>query len=385
MLVKQIYTIMNNVTTEVLGKSDLVLEDLSNIVDVGKEIMDNAAMDAYVGSLVNQIGKIVFVDRVYSGSAPSVLMDAWEFGSICEKIQADTPEAVENSSWDLVDGQSYDPNVFHKPIVSAKFFNNKVTFEIDRSFTNKQAKQSLQNASQLNSFMTMIYTSVDRSMTIKFDSLVMRTITNMIGETLHSEYATDTDYGLSSGVRAVNLLYLYNQSFGKTLTADKCITDPDFLKFAAYKISLYGDRLKTISSIFNCGGKDRFTPPDKMHMVLLSEFAKAADVYLQSTTFHEQFTALPNAETVPYWQGSGTNYSFASDSKINIKTTGNKTIALSGILGVIFDRDALGVTNIDKRTTTQYNPKGEFHNYFFKFDAGYFNDLNENFVVFFVA
>ena len=118
---------------------------------------------------------------------------------------------------------------------------------------------------------------------------------------------------------------------------------------------------------------------------MLADFKKAANVYLQSDVFHDNFTELPNAEVVPYWQGSGLDYGFESVSAINIKTASGEDVEVSGILGVMFDRDALGVTNLDRRVTTNYNPKAEFYSNWYKFDAGYFNDTNENFVVFFVA
>lgn len=384
MEVKQIYELMNSVTKEVLGSTAVVKEDLSNVVDMGKEVINQNAVDNYVKSLVNHIGRVIFVDRPYRGGVPSVLMDGWEFGSVLEKIQADIPEASENESWDLVDGQDYNPNIFYKPNVSAKFFNNKVTFEIARSFTTMQVKESFSNAQQLNGFLSMIYNVVEKSLTIKTDALIMRTINNMIGETVHVDYGTD-GLATKSGVRAVNLLYLYNQQFGTTLTADKCLSTPEFIRFAVYQIGIYISRMSRISTIFNIGGKDRFTPRDLMHIVMLSDFRKAADVYLQSDTFNQQFTELPYADDVPYWQGSGLKYDFADISKIDLKTSSGANVSCPGILCCMFDRDCLGVANIDRRVTTYYNAKAEFYNNWFKFDAGYFNDTNENFVVFFIA
>lgn len=385
MKVNQIYEIINNVTKEVLGeKSITVAEDLSNIVDVGKELLNGTDIDNYVKSLVDHIGRVIFVNRKYSGGAPSVLMDGWEFGSILEKITADLPEATENESWELENGTSYDPNIFYQPKVSAKFFNNRVTFEIPMSFTEKQVKSSFSSREQLNGFVSMLYNSIDRSMTIKIDSLIMRTINNFIGETLHAEYPDNT-YTNKSTVKAVNLLYLYNTEKGTNLTADKCLTDTEFIKYSAYIMKLYVSRLGKASTLFNIGKKDRFTPKDMLHIVLLDNFASASDVYLQSDTFHNELTEFPNHETVPFWQGSGENYSFTDVSTIDIKTSGNNTIKATGILGVMFDRDSLGVTNLDRRVTSQYNAKAEFFNNWFKFDAGYFNDMNENFVVFFVA
>ena len=383
MTVAQIYDIINPITKEILGETAVVNEDLSNIVDIGVEIFDATDVDNYVKSLVNHIGRVIFVNRPYSGGAPSVLMDGWEYGSVLEKISAELPEATENESWELTDGASYDPNIFYKPKVSAKFFNKRVTFEIPISFTEKQVKESFSNASQLNGFLSMLYNAVDKSMTIKIDSLIMRTINNMIAETLHN-FSSSGDY-TGTGIRAVNLLKLYNDDKGTTLTAEKSIKDPDFIRFASYIMGLYMERLSKISSLFNIGGKDRFTPRDLLHVILLSDFAKASDSFSMSSTFHNEFVALPKGEIVPYWQGSGTDYSFNSVSSINVKTSSGDTVNASGIIGVMFDRDALGVTNLDRRVTTNYNPKAEFFSNWYKFDAGYFNDMNENFVLFYVA
>lgn len=385
--VKQIYALVNSATTEVLGKSDLVAADLSNVVDVGTEIFNSDAVDRYVRSLVNHIGKVIFVDRPYSGNVPSVFMDSWEFGSILEKITAEIPEASQNDEWDLQDGETYSQDVFHKPQVSAKFFNAKVTFEVPMSFTEKQVKQSFSSAAQLNGFMSMLHSTVDKAMTIKTDALIMETINNMIAETLLSDFTSEgtvADFGSKSGIKAVNLLYLYNQRFSKTLTAEAAITDPEFIRFASMQMQLYIDRLSKISTLFNAGGKARFTSGDMLHAVMLSDFKAAAGSYLQSNTFHDTYTALPNAEVVPYWQGSGTAYAFNSVSSINIKTASGKSVSTGGILGILFDRDALGVTCLDRRVTTAYNARGEFYNNFYKFEAGYFNDTNENFIVFYV-
>lgn len=396
MEVKQIYTLINSVSGEVLGRTDIVTEDLTGIVDLGTEVFNQNAVDNYVKSLVNHIGKVIFVNRPYAGKVPSVLMDAWEFGSVLEKISADVPEAEENDTWNLTDGTSYDQDVFHKPTVTAKFFNSKVTFEVPVSITERQVKESFSNAAQLNGFISMIYAAVEKSMTIKADALIMRTINNMIAETVLADAQAfgataagdmaGADLSSASTARCVNLLKLYNDKTGAStkLTAAKAITDPDFIRFASYVMGTYADRLQSISTVFNVGGKERFTPKDMLHVVLLSDFAKAAQTYLYSDTFNRGDVLLPQAETVPFWQGSGQNYEFASTGNINIKESGGKAVEISGVLGVMFDRDALGVCNLDRRVTTNYNAKAEFFNNYYKFDAGYFNDTNENFVVFFI-
>lgn len=389
MKVTQIATIMNTVTSEILGKTDVVAEDLSNIVSVGKEILDTTDVDNYVRKLIDHIGRVIFVDRVYRGTAPSVLMDNWEYGSVLEKITVELPEAEENETWNLQDGHTYAQDVFTAPKVSAKFFNGKVTFEIPMSFTELQVKSSFSSPSQLNSFMSMLYNAVNKSMTVKLDSLIARTINNFAAVTL-SEAFSDGNYGSGATTRAVNLLYLYNQKYpDKPLKASDCVTNPDFIRFASYTMGMYIERLSKISSLFNIGGFDRFTSSDVLHIIMLADFEKAAMTYLQSSTFHDELVALPKHETVPYWQGSGTDYSFDSVSSIHVTANDGEAssgveVQASGILAVMFDRDALGVSNLNQRVTSHYNARAEFFNNWYKADSGYFNDFNENFVVFYV-
>lgn len=388
MKIEQIYTLVNDITSTDLGLNDLtVAEDLSNVVDVGNTIqnLDNW-QNKFVNALVDRIGKTIFVNRPYSGSAPSVLMDSWEYGSILMKISSDLPEATENPSWELTDGVSYDPFIYKANNAEAKFYNGMVTFELDKSIIDRQLKSSFENATQLNAFISMIFNEVDKSMTIKNDALIMRVINSMTADTLYN-LDSSGDYTGKTGNRAVNLLYLYNQRFGTNLTAAQAITTPEFLRFASYTMSLYVNRLPKMSTLFNIGGKSRFTSRDMLHIVLLDEFKEAAGVYLYDAAnqFNKENLTLPNAEIVPFWQGSGTGYAFADTSKINVKSGAGNTVSATGILGVMFDRDALGVCNTDSRVTTQYNAKAEFTNYFYKRDARYFTDNNENFVVFYVA
>ncbi len=391
MTVQQLYTLTNTIVGEILGETVVVQEDLSNLVDIGSAIFDAEKVDNYVKSLINQVGKMYFDDRVYKGRGASVLRDAWEFGSVLEKIHVEMPEATENESWELTNGESYDPNIFYKPTVTAKFFNSKVTFEIPISLTDKQVKESFQNANQLNRFTTSIMNAVDKAMSLRIERLVMSTINNFIGETLYDEFNSGA-YGDNTGVRAINLLYKYNHEVLDptaqdyvALTADKALFSKDFYRFAAKEMGLTEDRLASISTIYNIGGYDRFTPRDLLHVILLSDFVKGSEVYLEADTFHNEFVSLPKGEVVPFWQGSGTDYGFDSVSKIKIKTASGKTIEADGILAVMFDHDAVMICNEDRRTTANYNAKAEFTNYFNKYDCQYYNDLNENFVVFYIA
>lgn len=388
--ITQVATLVNSVNQEIIGSSAILAEDLSNVVDVGKAIFDATSYDKYVNTLVDHIGRVIFVDRKYSGSLASLYRDNWEYGAVMEKIYVtDLPVAIENDTYKLVNGNSYDPNVFTQPAVAAKFYNKKTTFEVDLSIADIQVRSAFDSATQLNAFISMLMNSVDTAINIRLEGLSERVINTLIANTFNDDIP-DLDKA-KTGIKAVNLLKLYNDQFKQSLAVDACIYNAEFIRFASLMIAKYSDRLKKVSTLFNCGGLVRFTPKDKQHIVLLSDFVAAAGSYLQSDTYHNEFTKLPDAITVPYWQGSGTDYSFDSISKVHVDivdpSDATKTIEveLGGVLGVIFDHDAAGITNDKRRVTSNYNAKAEFTNMFYKQDANYFVDLNENAVVFFVG
>lgn len=389
MEVTQIYQLVNTALTETLGEAAVLQEDLSNLVDVGNAVFDNNSFDKFSGKLVDKVGKVVFVNRKYSGPLGDVLMkDGWEYGSVLQKISGKLPAAVQNESYELQDGASYDPNIFHKPDIDVKFYNKYVTFEIENSITERQLRSAFSGAAEMNAFVSMLFNEIDKALTIATEDLARRTINNMIAETLYDEYNSGSSFSGASHMRAVNLLYEYNNgpnAGGTTLTAALALSDLAFLKFAAMRIGLASDRLQEISTLFNGGGKERFTPADSQRMIMLSEFKRAADSYLQSDTFHNEFTALPAAKTVSFWQGSGTDYAFSSTGKIYCTTTGNNSVTATGVLAVLFDRDALGINNMERWVRTQMNAKADFTNYFYKQKTQYYNDFDENFIVFFIA
>lgn len=379
MKITQIKDLVNSSLKEVDGTSILLKEDLSNVVDVGKDILDKDDIDNFVKKLVDRVGKTVFNNRVYQGSAPSVLMDAWEYGSAVEKVDAELPNVEENDSWNLQDGKSYDQDIFYQPKVSAKFFNSKVTFDIPMSFTKMQVKSAFNSATELNSFISMLMTKVQNAMTLHLDGLIMKTINNFTAQVINSK----------KGLQVVNLLKGYNDQTGQSLTSTKALTDPNFIKYANLMINTYRSRISQMSTLFNVGGIRKFTPKENQHLVILSDLASASKVYLESDTYNQKNVQLgSNYDTVPYWQGSGTSYDFTDTSSIDVAIkdgASTKEVKQSGILGILFDTSALGVSCQNPRTTTAVNARAEFYTNFNKYDAMYYNDLNENFVVFMVA
>lgn len=387
MKVTQIYEILKDVVEEITGlpvssaegEEDvfIIKEDLSNIVDVGTRLFDNTQnwKDNYVKALINRIGRMVFVDRPYSGWAPNILRDSWEYGSIMAKVRVKTFEPKPNPSWQLQNGQTVNQFEYNAPEVIQYFYNQKIAWQIDCSFAEMQVRESFTSASQLNRFFSTIESTINKSQTMYIDSLEMRAINNFVAEKILA----------NNGV--VDLLAGYNAAFGTSLTAAAAITNVDFLRYAAYTILLYKDRLKAASEVFHIAsdtGYPTFTPASDLHLVLISNIAKALDVYLQSETFHNDFTEIGSYDTIPFWQSSGANFDTADVTRLDVAPASDntQTVNRNYIIGVMFDRDAIVMTNENRRTTSAYNANGEYYNNFYKIDTSFINDLAENGIVF---
>lgn len=383
MQVNQIYTILNDIMLEVTGQPTegedpavIVNEDLSNVVDIGTSIFSNNWRDNYVKSMINRIGREVFVDRSYSGFAPSILKDAWEYGSIMSKTRCKIFDAKLNPSWSLTAGETVNQFEFTPPTVYQKFYNKKIAWQIDCSFTEVQLKESFTSAQALNRFYSMIESRIAQSMTIYTDSLIMRTMINFIAEKINA----------SNGV--IDLLAGFNAGLSTPITAAQAMRNKEFMRYAALTISLYVDRFRAPSVNFNIMDGDdtnvTFTPKDFAHLVIHSDLAKSMEVYLQSDTYHDELVKIGEYETVPFWQSQGSSYDLPTTSQIDIKIASDNTTTVhrNYIVGLLFDRDAMGVLNDNRRTTSAYNANGEYWTNFYKVDTSYFNDLAENGIIF---
>ena len=370
---------------QVTGEAAVANEDLSNIVDIGKTVLDytgqsNENYDSFMRNLIDQVGKITIVNRTYISQAPNILKDSWEYGSILQKVRVTVPEVRDNATWDLFNypkqNEAYpDPFELSKPGATAKFYNSKNTYEIPITLTDYQLREAFQSAAQFGSFIAAIENRIRMKQTLCNDGLIMATIDNLIGLTLSG-----------NGGKVVNLLTAYNTATGEQLTAAAALTDKEFLRFASATIAKYKKYVAQASAKYNAGNYITFTPADRLKFVANTEFAKALDAYLYSDTFNEEFVKLDGYSEVPFWQGSGTADGDRLTIDVSVDVSGTATaVKNTGVLAVMFDDEAAAVCNENYRTTSIYNPRGEYTNYFYKYDAMFMNDVEENCVVFTLA
>lgn len=362
-----------------------VAEDLGNLSDVGKKVLDytgqsNTNYETVLRKLIDQIGKIDFDARPYTSQAPDILTEGWEYGAIKMKVRCIPPKAANNDTWRLADhalaGTHPDPFEIVLPDISAKFYNDEDTYEVPITITEKQFESAVQNAEQIQSLVSMILNSVDVGRTIYNDGLIEQNLEHLIAGKIHY------------GKNVVDLLTTYNTKTGHSLTAEAALMDSDFLRFATTTMAKYKKYLKKASVKYNNGGFWCFTPEADLKFFAIADFAKDCESYLYSGTYNEEFVKMEGYQELACWNGTGDD-----DDRMRIYTylgydlDGNKLanpilVDRPYVVAVMFDRKACTVANMNDRVKSMPNPRGEYVDYFYKWDAKYLVDYYENCVVF---
>lgn len=359
----------------------IVREDLANIVDIGTRIYNNEWQDNFVKSMIDRIGRMVFVNRRTRGFAPDLQRNDWEFGSVMSKSRTKRFPAKQNPSWKLQAGQTVDQFQFNPPTVRNKFYNIKVAWQIDCSFAEVQVKEAFTSAGEMGRFFAMIESAIQQSLDDQMDLLTMRAINGFIAEKI--------DRG--SGV--IDLLTPYNTIKSTSYTLENMTYVNDWCTYAAYQILLAKQRIAARTSIFNANdeaGYDTATPGSFLRFVLHSDIAEALNVYLNAVTYHNDFDDIGSYDVVPMWQTAGTEWQRDATTRIDIDLPSNvdrevanyKYMDRLGIIGCMFDTDAIVINNNNQRVTSSYNANGEYYNNFYKVDTNIVIDLEENGIVF---
>lgn len=376
--VNQIFNIVNDTARQTFGEAAITVVDTSTLVALGDEVLkSDENTENFTNTLVDRIGKTIFSIREYTtDNAEGMVREPFEYGCILQKIYVDLPDAKENNSWEI-GKENYTPKFAPviKPKLEQKLFNKQATWEIDVTIPDFMFRTAFTNPTEMAVLIDAIFTAMENMMQIALENNKNLTRANFIASKLHS----------NKPCGAINLLHLYNTLTKQSLTVDDCLRDLGFLKWSTQQINLWAKRLSKMSTLFNDEGYKRFTPQSDLIVNVLQDYDSAINSYLQSDTYHNEMTKIvSNYSTVPYWQGSGLNYTFEDTSKITVKIDAETTITETGILAVVYDRDAMGVTITERRGATQRNNKDEYTDYFNKATYGYFNDLSENGIVFYI-
>lgn len=401
MKVTQISDMLNHVFGEVLGEDNLFAEDLSNVVSSGRIITGSTDVfgdnfENYAGKIIDKVGRTIFWDRVYTADDLGIWRDAFEYGSVLEKIRCDVGEYADNCEWDLTQGSdtdddgyitgneiTYNANIanhiaelfkFYPAKVQAKYFNSKTTFKTTISITRKQLKSAFNSASELARFIGMIEQRVRTKMEISKNQLQKMVVANLIGE------------HIAQNKQVIDLQTLYNVEVGSTSKSlQEALNDKEMVRFIAKKMKFFREMMSEPSKLYSATGTFyNHTPVEDSRLIVLADLDASLDFNLYGETYNEEFVKLNGYKTVPFWQSSGDSLNKSLDvrSGINIKTSNGNTVTRNNILGILFDRDAAMICNEDPEVRSQYNADGNFTNFIYCNDCSYYNDFDENALIF---
>lgn len=380
MKVEDASTLINNAAKNFSGLEATVNADLSNFVDFGRAIEDTVGFDVFFGKLVDQFNTIKFWSRPYVSFAPSVYIEAERFGSIRAMYRTGYMKSVPSPVYNLENGVSYDPFVVNKQKVDARFWNDRFSSMIEpQTLPHEQIESAFRNESELMSFIGMLEMARNNSHGRAWDELIMSLFQAIIGLSVNA-----------GGMQDIKLLTEYNAEFGESLTPVQAMHSEGFIRYAIYRMGVIRDQMKLVTGMFNASHYETATAPDRQRTVMISDFARSAGVYLHDAPnqFNTGNLSIPNADIVPAWQGMGTAGLFSDRNSINVtlSVAGNTiTSTATGVLGVIYDEWAMGVSAQRHEVTSQYNPLGHYTNYFDQMFGGFFVSPDENVVVFRLA
>lgn len=381
---------LNEVYRELIGESDLIKEDLSNIVEVGKTITDNINygenVENYTKKLIDKVGRIIFRQNKLELSHLPIFRDSWEFGSIAEKVRVEAPATSEDRTFDLSNYTGEDVFKLSIPKTSAKFFNNSTTFQLKISLPKVQVKSAWNSAREMSQFISLIENSIKQKLAVDLLSLEYRTQANLIAEKFKS--------GNSNCL--INLLEEYIYETGDTsVNSEKFLTNEKALRFANKKIKMMRNLITKPSILYADGGYVNVTAPDEQVLTILTDFDASLATYLYSVNRHNDFVKLENYTVVPYWQSGGTSDDYETRSKIKVipasegaMPSGEDTrmvIEEDNILAILQDYRASAVTCQHSDVESINVPDARMINYWYFEDANYVNDTDENVIVFYLS
>lgn len=379
MTVNQIYSLLNSISAQTFGNSAPTATDLTGLISMGETLSSSTDKDKFFNALVDRIGRTILRTLDLSVKFPKIMYDSFEFGAVLQKITVEPMNAVASEPWKVGVDNPYTPNQFAitKATIRQSLFSGINVWSVKTTIPDSILKTAFTSETEMASLINGIIDSMEKSMIVQISEMNRMAVNNFIAKK-YSE----------SGADVVHLITDFNNDYSETLTRANAVFNKDFQRYTAYKMGAYLRYLSNPSTLFNLDSVVRETQRDNMHVFILGEFASGSDVFLQSDVYHNILTQLPLYEEVDFWQSmtNGTTPNLDSSSTITVKladaAAGDDPVTINGVIGAFIDRNAIGTTAYNVRTTTDRNNDGEYTNYSHKCDIGYFNDMSENGVIF---
>lgn len=361
----QIFSLVNEVARETIGTDDIDVLDTNSLVALGNSVLSSSSnTEAFLNTLVQRIGKTIISYRPYTSQLSLLDVGDMQFGQIMQKIKVKMPTAIEDDTYNLVDGESIDMYKVTKPEATQKLFVKRTPVTYTITTQRKALKEAFVSADAMGAFIAAVFGEVRNAIELTQENLGRLTMANYIANAKTNQ--------------VYNLVTLYNSTTGSTTpTGEPALYDEAFLRFAIGKMKNISTKMSTMSELYNDGSEQRHSPLEMQRFMYLVDFMTALETQVNYAAFHDEYVKTATGIAVPYWQ--------AAKSPFNLKVTdaedSEKTI--ENVVAFIHDRDALGTYRKEEEAlTTPVNAKGRYYNTFWHLDNLYFNDLSENGVVF---
>lgn len=382
----------------VISNTDIAALESFDVVDVGSAVVDGngdvirGTAETFLQTAISLIARMEIESRAYKGNMRNLMVRDSEWGGFLERVYYDLGDIIDDPKWNLMENykngkKSYgqEENGFYPAKATAKIFQEGKPLLTPISLPTDQLKEACRSWDDMQAFLTGIQTMIRNTIELGLQSL----------RHMLAQDAAAVSIGATG--TAINLLTRYIADTGNTLAADDALTDADFLTYAMQTIAETRDNMKTFNSVFNDGTAPTFTDDEYSELTLLNKFDKACRFRVKASTFNKDDLAIGKYETTTAWQGfnagdKAKDFDFASVSKIMIAADANNKLGLgtsavtySGVVGLLFDRYALGICPYKRKVTGNYVAYGDYFNEFHHTLVNLILDTKYPIVAFYIA
>lgn len=372
----QIYDLINDVNKQTIGTENLTILNTEQLVALGDYLFNSGSVDLWTNTLLSRIASTKISYRAYQSKLGIYAVSDITMGLIMQKIKVDMPNAVEDVTTQLQDGQSVDMYIVSKPTAHQKLFAKRTPATFFRTTQRKWLKEAFTSESAMGSFLAAVQGETNNKIELTQENLARLTMANFMA--IISQTSS----------RVINLVTEYNALTSNDVsTGEAALLDEGFCRYALGRMNKIAKYMETMSRLYNDGTVDRHSPIGSQRFVSLIDYRTALETQVQWAAFNERYVSTKNGVEVPYWQSAKSPYDIKLRIHEGTEDAGDDDddidITLTNVVGMIHDVDAFGTYRKDMDViTTPVNARGAYYNTFWHLNDLYFNDVSENGILF---
>lgn len=358
MVNKNFFATINGLVSQATNGTAPEVVDYNSFIEAGKTITSLQGSDFqnnFIGALMNKIALSINTARSYTGKYGSLTRGSLQFGDTIEMIMNGFYEAQAAAFVDLPnDGSSVDMYEVKKPTAFVDYYVDSNAYQICVTIQTSQLEKAFESPSAMDAFTRGIITYLMNSNELKREAGRIALVANLIVKLSTQSAAATPD----SPAMRYPLVTLYNDITGAELTAENCLFNEEFVKFAAQTIKKVMGKTSNVSESYNIKGIKTFTPAENRHLFVSSQLTAALETYIYTNNYNPQYSMLTNYIEVPYFQNEDTPLVVKYKS-----AEGEDELTSAPVIAVMCDEYAIGEYLRKQSTyTTPFNAKGEYWN-----------------------